>query len=98
MNASPPRLVEARALPGSRLWVRYGDGAQGEVDLSDLTGRGVFAAWNEPGAFEAVRVGPHGELTWNDEIDLCPDAVYMRLTGKRPEEVFPSLNRVPADA
>ena len=98
MQAGPPKLLEVRALADFRLWVRYDDGAQGEVDLSDLACRGVFSAWRQPGSFESVKLGSHGELIWGDEIDLCPDSVYMRLTGKPPEEVFPSLNRVPVDA
>ena len=39
------RPIEAAAREGFRLWLRYDDGASGEVDLSDLAGRGVFAAW-----------------------------------------------------
>lgn len=89
MENVSPKLVEVRPLELFRLWVRYSDGAEGEVDLSDLAGRGVFSAWDAPGAFEAVRIGAHGEVAWDEELELCPNAVYMRLTGKAPEEVFP---------
>jgi len=83
--------VEVRALPGYKLWLRYEDGAHGEVDLSGLVGKGVFQVWNDPHAFEAVTIGESGELTWGDEVELCPDAMYMRITGKSPHEVFPIL-------
>lgn len=59
---------------------------------------GVFAAWNDWEFFEDPRLGAHGAIEWGDDIDLCPDAVYMRLTGKSPEEVFPALKRISADA
>lgn len=98
MKRELPELLEVRPLQNFRLWVRYSDGEQGEVDLSDLAGRGVFSAWDAAGSFESVRVGPHGEVAWDEDIELCADAVYMRLTGKAAEEVFPALKRIVVDA
>ncbi len=83
------RPVEIQALPDFRLRLRYADGVQGEVDLSAFAGRGVFALWNEPGAFERVYVGPGGAIAWSDEVEICPDSLYLRITGRRPETVFP---------
>lgn len=68
------------------------------MDLSDLSGRGVFNAWKDRSFFESVRLGSHGAIEWGGQIDLCPDAIYMRLTGKSPEEVFPTLKKSSADA
>ena len=33
-----------------------------------------------------------------DDVDLCPDALYMELTGKSPQEVFPNLRKAGVDA
>lgn len=85
------KIAEVKVLPGYRLWLRYEDGVGGEVDLSDLAGRGVFAAWNERRFFESVRIDESGALAWGDQLDLCPDALYLRLTGKSPEDVFSKL-------
>lgn len=85
------KLVEVRVLDGFRLWLRYADGVAGEVDLSHLAGRGVFKAWNDREFFKNVRIDESGALAWGDHIDLCPDALYLRLTGKTPEEAFPKL-------
>ncbi|HEX7010967.1 MAG TPA: DUF2442 domain-containing protein [Phycisphaeraceae bacterium] len=68
-----PKLVDIKPLPNYRLWLRYEDGIEGEVDLSDLAGRGVFAAWQEPGAFDRVSIGTGGEAAWVSGTDLCPD-------------------------
>jgi hypothetical protein len=38
-----------------------------------------------------VSIGESGEIAWNEEVDLCPDALYMKITGKTPEELFPNL-------
>ena len=61
--------------------------------LSDLTGKGVFQAWDHPGVFDRVHVAPHGAVAWNQDIELCPDALYMELTGKSPEQLLPGLER-----
>jgi hypothetical protein len=83
--------IQVKALPNYRLWVKYADGAEGEINLAHLVGRGVFALWNDYRAFEQVYIGSSGEIAWGDEIDICPDAVYMKITGKTPEELFPNL-------
>ncbi|MFL6195893.1 MAG: DUF2442 domain-containing protein [Thermoanaerobaculia bacterium] len=79
------RPIVIKALPQFRIWLRFEDGVEGTVDLSYLAGRGVFSLWNEPSAFQNVHLGSHGELTWGGEVDLCPDSLYLKLTGKSPE-------------
>jgi len=85
------RLVEARPRGGYQVWLRYDDGAEGVVDLSDLGGHGVFRAWSDRRVFEALRVTESGALEWPGGLDLCGDALHLRLTGKPVEEVFPRL-------
>jgi hypothetical protein len=82
-----PRPVEVKARKNFRIWLRYDDDTQGEVDLSDVAGQGVFAAWNDVAFFNSVRLGSHGAIEWGENLDICPDAMYLRLTGKSPEEV-----------
>lgn len=67
-----PRPTDVKPLDTYRIWVKYSDGAEGIVDLTHLAGKGVFALWNAPGAFQDVHIGPSGEIAWSDEIDLCP--------------------------
>ena len=85
--------IEVEAKQAYRVWLKYDDGASGELDLGHLVGQGVFKAWDTPGYFETVRVTEYGSIAWGDtdDIELCPDALYMRLTGKPVEEVWPGL-------
>jgi hypothetical protein len=96
--APMPRPLEVRPLKGLRLWLRYDDGVKGEVDLSHLAGRGVFRAWAAPQKFESVRIGPQGQITWGDDLELCADALYLKVTGKTPEQMFPALKKTGANA
>lgn len=85
------KITQVEPLEGYRLWVRFVDGVEGTVDLSDLAGRGVFAEWNDRRFFEDVHVDESGALCWRGDLDLCPDSLYLRITGKTPEEIFPNL-------
>ena len=91
-------LLEVKALADYKLWLRYDDGVEGAVDLSHLVGHGVFAEWSDPAVFERVSLSEYGAPIWGDAIDLCPDSLYLELTGQQPEELFPNLRRAASDA
>ena len=76
------RIVAAKALPNYRLWVRFHDGVEGEVDLSDLVGKGVFGRWDDPSEFAKVHVDPETEtVAWPGGLDLAPDGLYRDIAG-----------------
>jgi hypothetical protein len=85
------KIISAKALPGFRLQLQFDNGESGVADLSEFVGSGVFVAWTMPRIFEQVVVTSEGAVEWPGEIDMCPDALYMRMTGKRPKELFPAL-------
>ena len=80
------RPVNITALPGYKIRVDYADGVGGIVDLSDSVGRGVFAPLRDEAFFKQVHVGDHGQIAWTDEIEICPDAAYLEITGKISRE------------
>jgi hypothetical protein len=87
------KIMEFRVLSDYNIWLKYSDGTQGTVNLSHLVGKGVFALWNNYEEFKKVCIGSSGELLWSTEVDLCPDSLYMQITGKKPEELFPAIKR-----
>jgi len=89
-----PAPIEVKALDNYELWVKYSDGVEGVVDLSDFAGDGVFALWDDYPKFQKVHIGPSGEIAWSDQIDMCPDAIYLRIAGKKPEDIFPKLQEL----
>ncbi len=80
MVATPTHV---EPFPGFRISVRFSDGVEGTVDLSHLRHRGVFRQWEEPGFFDRVFVSPDSQtVTWPGELDLDPDMLYARATGR----------------
>ena len=84
-----PTAVEPR--DGYRLGLRYSDGAAGEIDLSHLVGQGVFAAWQGRDCFAGARLAEHGAIVWDEDLELCPDALYLQLTGKPLSAIMPAV-------
>ena len=75
-----PKPIAVRALPGYKIHVRYSDGVPGEIDLSHLVGKGVFSCWSDPREFAKVHIGPGRAIAWSEDVELCPDSLYMRVT------------------
>ena len=92
------KVSKVKVLSGYRLDLEFDDGVSGIVDLSEAVGKGVFALWHDPLVFGQVRIGSSGELVWGEQVDLCPDALYLKVTGKKPEDLFPALRNHPAHA
>ena len=81
------KVTAVEVLEGYRLKLTFDDGRQGVVDVSHLVGKGVFSIWSDYDVFRKVRIGESGELMWGDQVDLCPDSLYLQATGQRPEEL-----------
>ena len=92
------KISRVKVLAAYRLELEFDDGVRGTVDLSEAVGKGVFALWCDPLVFEQVHIGSSGELVWGEQIDLCPDALYLKVTGKKPEDIFPALRDHPTYA
>jgi len=78
--------VFVKALEKYAIYVEFFDGLKGRVDLAHLAHKGVFRAWENGDLFEQVHVSEHGAIAWNDDIDICPDNVYLKIKGLSFEE------------
>ena len=87
------RITNIKILKQYRIELTFADGTCGIINLSDLVGHGVFSQWDDYDEFLKVKIGDAGELVWGDKIDLCPDSLYLEVTGKTPEDIFPDLKR-----
>jgi len=76
--SAPWRVAKVEPLPDYRLRVRFVDGTEGEVLLTNLINRaevGVFAQLRDEARFREAYVSL-GAVTWPGNLDLAPDAMY----------------------
>jgi hypothetical protein len=82
-------VIEVKPLHDYRLWLRFEDGLEGEIDLeNELIGR-VFEPLREPSAFAQVRVDREiGTIVWPNGADMAPETLYELIeknsTATRP--------------
>ena len=73
-------VTDARTLPDYRLWVRFSDNTEGEIDLKDLIAsdvRPVVAALRDQAAFSAIHVDMD-TVVWANGFDLAPEFLYAQ--------------------
>ncbi|MDI6766866.1 MAG: DUF2442 domain-containing protein [Bacteroidota bacterium] len=85
------KVKKIEVLSDYQLKVEFVDGVIGTADLSHLVGKCVFNQWKDYRIFEQAHVGSSGQIKWNDEIEICSDALYLKISCKNPEELFPLL-------
>ena len=73
-------IIACKPCPGFKIWIRFDDDTEGEVDLAHLANRDVFIAWNDRQIFESVFVDPTlGTLCWPNDIQLDPYELKNKL-------------------
>jgi len=80
------QLLTVKPLDNYSIFVAYKDGVQGVVDLGHLAKKGVFCQWDKNNLFQKAHISDYGAIAWNDELDICPDSVYLQLCGLTYEE------------
>ena len=69
-----PRVTEARHISGNTIWLRFSDGAEGEVDLSAELHGEVFEPLRVPEFFRQFEVHRElGTLVWPNGADFSPE-------------------------
>lgn len=84
MEFKRAKIIACKAKPNYHVWIRFDDGLEGEVDLSDLVGQGVFESWRSIDFFNQVHVDPKTDtICWGDEIDLDPYVLREKIIKQR---------------
>lgn len=83
MSFKRAKIIACKPKPNYRVWIRFDDGLEGEVDLSHLVGKGIFEAWKSIEFFNQVRIDPETDtLAWGDMIDLDPYVLREEISKK----------------
>jgi Protein of unknown function (DUF2442) len=75
-----PRVKEARYIANYTVWVRFSDGAEGEVDLANELYGEMFDPLKAPEYFKSFRVHPElHTLVWPNGADFAPEFLRSAL-------------------
>lgn len=73
-------VIEARHVRDFVVWVRFEDGAEGEVDLSSELYGPVFEPLKDVNYFKQVAVDPElGTIAWPNGADIAPELLYEKV-------------------
>lgn len=81
-----PKILEVRYIADYRIWLRFADGVEGEVNLeSELWGE-VFAPLKDKSEFSKCYLNQELEtVVWSGGADFAPEFLYAKL---RPDYVL----------
>ncbi len=83
------KAIEVKPLADYRLWLKFDNGEEGSVDLSDKVGKGIFLEWQDFKNFQKAHIVHNNRaIAWNEDLDICVDSLYMKATGKTVQDLF----------
>jgi len=73
-------VKEAKYLYDYVIWLRFNDGVEGEVDLSNELEGEVFGPLKDIQKFKSFKVDPILEtIVWENGADLAPEFLYENM-------------------
>ncbi|MGA9381526.1 MAG: DUF2442 domain-containing protein [Phormidium sp.] len=77
-------IVAVKPLEEYKLYLRFEDGIEGLVDVSQLIEfSGIFAPLKDVSYFNQVQLNSElGTIVWPNEADLDPDVLYATIKGE----------------
>jgi len=76
-----PRIKEVKPLSNYQLLLKFDNNEKRIFDVKPYLEIGVFKQLKSISTFNSVRI-EYGTIQWNNEIDFCPDTLYLE---SRPE-------------
>ena len=75
------KSIKIKVLKKYIISIKYFDGTEGEVNLSHLAHQGIFNAWEHNNLFYKAYIDKETDaIAWNKDIELCPDALYLKIS------------------
>ena len=92
VKAMLPNPIAVEPRDSFRIWLRFADGVEGELDMSHIKGKGVFNALSDRQFFEGVHVNASNVVSWDFspdgvELDFGAETMYARLLRISKEEL-----------
>jgi len=71
-------IEEAKYVDGHRVWLKFSDGTDGQVDLKNELDGPIFEPLKVPDYFKQFTVEGH-TLTWPNGADFAPDYLHSLM-------------------
>jgi hypothetical protein len=71
-------IEEAKYLNGHRVWVKFSDGTEGQVDLRNELDGPIFEPLKDPDYFKRFTLEGH-TLTWPNGADFAPEYIHSLM-------------------
>ncbi len=79
--------LQVKAVKPYVIWLKYADETEGTIDLSHLLNKPIFKNWINLSFFNSVYIDSETwAIAWNDDIELCPDSLYLKIKGMTFEQ------------
>ncbi len=73
-------VTEVAVVGDHRLWLRFDDGVEGEIDMETRRWRGVFEPLADPAFFRQVSLDTElGTIVWPNGADIAPETLHDRV-------------------
>lgn len=73
-------VVEARYVGRYTIWLKFEDGTQGEIDLSQELEGPIFEPLKDPAYFSRLSVNRDtGTIEWPNRADFAPEFLYEKV-------------------
>jgi hypothetical protein len=78
-----PKIAEARYAGDYRIWLRFADGSEGEVDLESHLWGPMFEPLKDKELFAQFELYPErSTIYWPNETDFAPEFLYGQVRRK----------------
>jgi hypothetical protein len=71
-----PRVINVKPMPDHKLFLEFEGCITRVFDVKPYLEIGVYKQLKSEALFNAARVS-FGTVQWNDEIDFCPDTLFL---------------------
>ncbi len=76
------RVVKVQSLGKYNIHAVFNDGTEGDYDVSDMAGKGLFKIWETPGYFDRVFINPdNNAIAWNEDLEIDTLNCYLHIKG-----------------
>jgi len=82
------KIESVTYVSGYTLHVKFLDGVEGDIELTELVSKGIFKVLQNQKLFEKV-FNTGYSIAWSEELEIDSDTIYMELSGKSIGDLIP---------